>query len=156
MESTSTPATPSRVLIAVTMLYVGVTITAGGWLMGRAPADHPFGPAELVTLRIFGPVSFLNFLVYYMIGKGKNWARIVFLILMGAGVPLWIASMVQFLGRTSFAISLEVGVIALSFAVFILEIIALVLLFQRDSSHWFKLVIALSGNSPENRGEGMH
>ena len=65
-----------------------------------------------------------------MIGKGRNWARITYLVLFIIGVPLIVFAMLQPL-----LVILVIGQI-------VVQIIGLVFLFQKSSSDWFNLMKA--------------
>jgi hypothetical protein len=76
-------------------------------------------------------------LVVYMVGRGRNWARIVFLILFLVCAPFALLGIIQPSGHSAFPgplyqiVQLEIG------------IVAVVLLFQRSSSRWFKLAFRI-------------
>ena len=65
-----------------------------------------------------------------MIAKGRNWARITFLVLFILGVPLSISPLLKSLATNPVS-----GLLGLVQAA--LQLIALVLLFQKTSSAWF-------------------
>lgn len=73
-------------------------------------------------------------LLYYMIWKGKNWARTTFLLLLIIMLPWRISSWIQWLIDPTFSDLLDI----LGIAEAGLELVALALLYQRDSTEWFK------------------
>ena len=66
----------------------------------------------------------------WKIGQGKNWARITYLVLFMLGVPFTIYS---YLTSEISTFSIILGIAGI-----ILQIVALVFLFQKSSSDWFK------------------
>jgi len=82
----------------------------------------------LITL-IF-TFAFLFFLIIKIAG-GRNWARIVFLIFFLLGIPLAIPIVLDEVKRNLFLGSL-------SFIQIILQVIALALMFMKNSNLWFK------------------
>ncbi len=112
-------------------------------------------PTEFIAVIAgFGIWFGIWFGFYYMIGKGRNWARMIFLILQIAvtvfvvpslfilfftemPLPLWDAHEVLILAPFP-PTPLSIAHTILQIATAILQIVALVLLFQRDSSDWFK------------------
>ncbi|MGO9566947.1 MAG: hypothetical protein ACLP5H_05345 [Desulfomonilaceae bacterium] len=135
MEANMMPHKPSKVTAAVIMLYVSVGIATTEWLIGLSRAGQSVGLIEFLTLLTLGPVFFW---FIYMIGEGKNWARMTVLVTIVPFLPFAILSLARGLGHTPLSISLDVGLIILDAAGLILEIGALIFLFQKDSSDWFK------------------
>ncbi|MCG7500603.1 hypothetical protein MHM83_01840 [Tenacibaculum sp. Mcav3-52] len=68
----------------------------------------------------------------YNINKGKNWARIIFTVLCGLGLL-----MSPFVISDSFKLNPIIGVLSLAQA--ILQILAVVLMFKRDSRKWYRM-----------------
>ena len=66
----------------------------------------------------------------WKIGQGRNWARITYLVLFILGVPMTIYS---YLISAISTLSIILGI-----AGAIVQIIALIFLFQKQSSDWFK------------------
>ncbi|MFP4402973.1 MAG: hypothetical protein ACOC3X_00320 [Nanoarchaeota archaeon] len=131
---------PNKVSIAVKLLWI--TIVVG---IIRSIIELPntlevlieqgfyFGLAiGFVIFTAFISLAIISFFIY-MIGKGKNWARIIFLVLFIIGIPFSILPLVQSLMANPIS-----GIIAIGQT--ILQIVALVLLFQKSSSDWFKLM----------------
>ena len=161
MEATTVPQRPWKVTLAVNLLYLGLVIgEIQGfleWPLGRGSLGLPqWGPWSWI-LRDLTHLLLL-FGLYYMIGKGRNWARMIFLTLSVIGAIL-IASFFYVLVFTEIPISQldPQGLLATytfsptlrSIALSILQIFsesfyiaALILLFQRDSSDWFKAMKA--------------
>jgi len=122
-------AQPSKVATAVKLLYVtlGIGIIRSIIEFSRQAEESSVGFVLFIMLFVFGIMLFF----IYMIGKGKNWARIAFLVLFIIGVPLSISYMIQSLSHNPIS-----GVLGLLQVV--MQVIGLVLLFQSGSSTWFK------------------
>jgi hypothetical protein len=126
---------PSKVTAAVVMLYVVLGIATAEWLIGLSRAGQSLGLPEYLTVLTLGPVFFW---FIYVIGQGKDWARIAVLVIVAPFLPFSAISLARSLAQTPLSISLDVGIIILDAVALILEIGALIFLFQKDSSAWFK------------------
>jgi len=119
-------AKPTGVQLAVTMLLACFGI---GLLNTFFIANHPNLPgAHDVQLAVFG----FEATIIAAIARGRNWARILYLILGLGGVfsTLVMAHMlIRLNGPLSFYVELTEG---------ILQTVAMILLFQRDASAWFR------------------
>jgi|GEM_PF-1322058 FtsH-binding integral membrane protein len=113
------------------VLFLGIFSTISGISnLDKIIAQYPtFSPTFYYLIILFS-YAFLFFFIY-KIRKGRNWARITFFILFVLGLPFSIFTL-----PNSFTISLINGV--LTIIGIILQIIALVFLFQKPSSDWFK------------------
>jgi membrane-bound ClpP family serine protease len=70
-------------------------------------------------------------LFIYMIGRGRNWARIAFLVLFIIGIPLSVLPLLQSLSASPISGLLGIAQTAI-------QVVALVFLFQKPSSDWFR------------------
>ena len=114
-------------------LYSGYPITGPPWLL---PMVNKTGIAWLLPIVVIlsGFVTITLFLVIiYLIGQGKNWARISLLVLWLIGILLFLSAIP--LGRFLAASPIS-GMFAL--LQYLLQVVALVLLFQNESSRWFR------------------
>ena len=120
---------PKKVRTAVTILYITLGIGIARAVIEAATNAELAGVGFLmfVTLTVFAFMVFL----FIMIGRGRNWARITFLVLFLLGLLPSIFPLIR-----SFALSPVSGV--LGSAQVLLQIVALVLLFRQESSAWFK------------------
>ena len=120
---------PSKVATAVKLLYA----TLGIGMIRSIIESSRHAEASSVALFLFGTLFSLVTIAFfiYMISKGKNWARITFLVLCILGIPLAISPMIQSLSHNLFS-----GVLGILQV--IMQIIGLVLLFHGSSSKWFK------------------
>ena len=121
------------------MLAIGVinsifTLSSSLKLANTSDLDSGF----LIGVLIFTLCFTLLFMAFFIwkIGQGKNWARITYLVLFILGVPFTIYSYLTSAVSTLLII-LMIGQI-------ILQIIALVLLFQKQSSDWFKSKLSMT------------
>jgi len=106
-------------LFIPSLLQMGLDSAYSGFIIG-------------VTIFIYVlSLGFLAFLIY-KIRKGRNWARITFLVLSAIGIPFSIISVIL-----SLTINPLSEVLILSIVEIILETTAIVLLFQKKSSEWF-------------------
>jgi len=120
---------PENVGSAVKLLYMtlGISILTG--IMEASNFSQMGSPAFLMFITFFVLGSMWFFI--YMIGKGCNWARITYLVLSIVGIPFYILAELQNLAANPISRLLGIGSTVCS-------IIALVLLFQKPSSDWFK------------------
>lgn len=117
---------PKGVQAAVVMLWASLGI---GILNSLFVVTHPTpSGAHLMQFVIVGIMAVL----FAMIGGGRNWARITLLVLYLPGLVLWILTIPRLL-RVDGPLSL-LFMLAQSF----LQTVALILLFQREASEWFR------------------
>ncbi len=145
MEAKTIPEMPASVKLAVYVLYVMLGIILVriliGWLEVETTADIV---KQVISTLIF-PAIYL-FLIY-KIRNGKSWARVAVLIL--AIAPVLIAVVILygmiaavFQSRSHLLSSDYFATVAgiLYLIERIPQVMAIVLLFQRHSSNWFKIV----------------
>lgn len=131
MPGNTTPERPLEVTAAVYLLYIGLLFTVTRVFL---ECSLPGGKSSdgLATLGVL-PAGLL---LYYMIGKGKNWARIILLILVMLGTLVFV---VESLGKPPPSARIDICRVILFVAQAPVDFIALVFLFRPVSSHWFKL-----------------
>jgi len=125
---------PDKVSTAVTLLWITIAVGVIRSIMEfsnslETATASGFGPGFVIFITFF-TLAFLAFFIF-MIGNGKNWARITFLVLFIIGIPFSILPATQSLIANPIS-----GILGISQT--ILQIIALVFLFQKPSSDWFK------------------
>jgi len=120
---------PPRVGTAVKLLYITLGIGVLRSTMDASMYTEVASPAfaMLITLFVLGVMGCFLF----MIGKGRNWARIAFLVLFIISIPFAALPLMQSVGANP--ISGRIGIIQI-----IIQIVALVFLFQKLSSDWFR------------------
>ena len=114
---------PQQIKTALMLLWVSLGI---GVLNGLV-----VGISSLFELSIIVCVIAFTAVLYYLIGKGKGWARLLFLILFLIGIPFSIPNLLMMLQE-------NILVAMLSWSITVLQIIALTFLFLKPSSKWFK------------------
>ncbi len=123
---------PPRVGTAVKLLYITLGIGVLRVIMDPSMyAEYAeLASPAFVTLITFFVLGVMGFFIF-MIGKGRNWARIAFLVLFIIGIPFAALPLMQSVGANP--ISGRIGVVQI-----IIQIVALVFLFQKLSSDWFR------------------
>ena len=120
---------PKRVTAGVQFLLASLalgTITAAVHVFRNA-AGTSMVLALLIVIAFFG----LGFLLVWRIAVGKNWARIVLLVLVVVGTPLAVPG---------YFVSLKQNMVSGSLSIFIslLQLIGTFLLFTGKSNPWFR------------------
>jgi hypothetical protein len=120
---------PKKVQNAVTILYVTLGIGIVRAVIEASANAQMAGVGFLIfiTVLVFAVMVFL----IAMIGRGRNWARITFLVLFLLGLLPSILPLIR-----SFKLSPISGILGL--AQMVLQVVALVFLFQQESSVWFR------------------
>jgi hypothetical protein len=135
MKEDAIPKRPWTVTTAVYVLYLGLGIWAVEWWLKRGSIGS-VKLADWITLLVFG-------LIYYMIGRGRNWGRIAFLIIILVTLPVTILSVAVYTGRWVVPGPLGIDLVHPEIIQIGIQSGALVLLFLRPSSHWFKTMKTL-------------
>ncbi len=132
---------PPKVSTAVKLLYTGLGVG-----IIRAIIEILFYrekiPAGFVLMVSFFMWIFMG-LIIYRISTGHNWARITFLVLFTLGSLSYIQTI--FLRLNDEPILVLIGLVAV-----VIEAIALLLLFQRNSSLWFMAMKDYRSTSLDN------
>lgn len=131
MEEDATPKRPRIVAVAVFMLYLSLGIEA---IQNLVQWSYFQSTALPLTANFL--VSALMALIAYMTWKGWNWARVTSVIFILVGLPVSILSAIPCDDRSMPTSLLSINL--LSIADIGVQLAALVLLFQRTSSDWFK------------------
>ena len=129
---TASPATrPSKANTAIILLYVAWGLGALRALLGapgisHLPTPDQAGAAVAIVVVILAIMLFFIF----MISKGRNWARITFLVLFIIGTVMMVVGLVS---------GAPFGAAALMDVVQVLiQLVALVMLFSGESNAWFQ------------------
>jgi hypothetical protein len=128
MEQNLAKNRPGKVSTAVKLLYIALGL---GFLRNVLEASRlswtgSAGFVMLITLAVFA----FGLLLIHMIGRGENWARIIFLVAFILIIPFVIIFLAFSAANPIYGL-LGLGQI-------LLPIIALVFLFQKPSSAWFR------------------
>jgi hypothetical protein len=121
---------PQKIKTAVLMLWVslGLGLVRSAW---EIPAQAEHSSVGFVVFVLAFTLLFTGFFIW-MIDRGKNWARITFLVLFILGVPLSILPLLQSLAYAPISGLLGIAQV-------ILQTIAVIFLFVKQSSTWFKI-----------------
>jgi len=121
---------PRQVFIAVALLWVMLVVQAAGLaFMWRLYRIMP--PEFLIFAGITTALWVLNAWIVAMIERGKNWARITYLVLFLLGAPIVLFSLAYTL-RTS-PIAAGSSIVQM-----LLQIAALIMLFIPPAGAWFR------------------
>ena len=120
---------PKKVGAAVKLLYITLGIGVLRSIMEASMHAQMASPAFVMFVTFF--VLGIMWLFIHMIGKGRNWARITFLVLFIVGIPFSILPLLQSLAAAPISGLLGIGQT-------VIQVIALVFLFQKPSSDWFR------------------
>ena len=120
---------PERVSQAIKLFYltIGIGIVRGILETARLAKTAPIGFILFIAMLTFAIMIGL----IYMAGKGRNWARNILLVLFLIGFPFSIMPLLQSLASNLFS-----GLLGIAQAA--LQAIALIFLFRKDSSEWFR------------------
>ena len=120
---------PEKVGTSVKLLYITLGIGVLRSIMEASTNAQMASPAFVTFITLF--VLGIMWLFIYLIGKGLNWARITFLVLFIIGIPLAVLPLLASLEANPVSGLLGIGQL-------IIQTIALVFLFQKSSSEWFR------------------
>jgi len=120
---------PKKVFTAVTMLYVTVGIEALRIILYPSPYTKFMRAGVLTSTAFIGLGIYLLLIV--MISRRRNWARITYRVLFLLGVLPTISTLTPSLSASPLS-----GFLRL--APFVLQVVALMFLFQQQSSEWFR------------------
>ena len=124
-------AKPERVVTAINMLYLLVVIGVVRTSMTVIRHVDVRSPYSLIITKLL--VYAVTLFLIYQISKRKNWARWVLLATVAIAFPLSILPTFDSLSHNPFHTLL--GFVQLG-----LYIVAMVFLFKRDASSWFRAV----------------
>lgn len=77
---------PIQVRIAVALFYVGLALSLGGFAIDAVSGG--FGRPPVMLVVVYGLVAVATIMLIEYIAIGRNWARIVYLVLTLAGIAL--------------------------------------------------------------------
>jgi hypothetical protein len=126
---------PDKVFIAIELLWISVALSVISIIFSFSSSLEVANASGLGFLWLIVTLCLSFFLMAFFIwkiGQGKNWARITYLVLLIIGFPFTIYSY--------FTSALSVLAIVLSIFQEAMLIVALVFLFQKSSSDWFKSI----------------
>jgi len=124
-------AQPSIVAAAVRLLYATLAIGLVRSLIESSRLAEA-SSVGFVLFNVFAVLGLL-WLLIHLISRGRNWARITILVFFVLGVPMSILPLIQSLKHNP--ISGILGLVQI-----VMQVVALVFLFQGESSAWFKAI----------------
>jgi hypothetical protein len=132
MDPTIESATDSRPKVITTAIRILTLSIAIGLLMSlvrvaQQVSGAPLILAILIVLAFFGVFLFLVSRIW----AGRNWARIVFLILVLIGLPFAIPNYIAELRKNVLSGSVSMLIV-------VLQLLGTYLLFTKNSNTWFK------------------
>jgi FtsH-binding integral membrane protein len=128
-ENLNQGSRPQRVSTAVALICISLAVGVARILLEASQLSQR-APLGFVLVVGFATLAVLLFFTV-MIGKRQNWARITFLVLFIIGVPFSILPLLQSLAKTPVS-----GILGI--AQLLLQAVALVFIFQKASSEWFR------------------
>jgi hypothetical protein len=133
---------PKRVVIAIILLYISLGLWIAGLGIKLSPASKHFW----FTLTVSIATCAILFFLMYMVGKGKNWARITLFVVFIFDSPPAVLS----LWKSLAAGHINNGIYLIS--LFALIIAAFIMVFQKESNQWFNRVATIALQSEFNVG----
>jgi len=133
---------PGKVRAAVLLLYLALVIGLVNSAVqiprvvqqvSAKVGDHGAMAARIgifVGLTVGIAVLVLMFVLVYLISKRRNWARITFTVLFAIGIPFSLFG----LARSLLAAPLSAAIGLVQFG---MQVVALLLLYQKPSADWF-------------------
>lgn len=120
---------PKSIIAATNILYATLFLGVINWGISQFTTAQTGGARVEAIIVLILTISVIFFLIK-QIAAGRKWSRVVLLVLFLLGLAgyLWV-------GPVMFRINLLVAVISLLET--ILQIIALIYLFSKDSTTWF-------------------
>jgi hypothetical protein len=125
---------PRKVSIAIKLLWIVLAI---GLLRSflefpislEIAASEGFGAGFVIAVTVIS-IAVLAFFII-MIAQRRNWARIVYLVFFLIGLPFGLIALIETLSLSPFSGVLGIGQI-------VIDLFAMIFLFQKPSSDWFK------------------
>jgi hypothetical protein len=129
---------PKSIVAAKNILYASLFLSIINWVFSQGT------PATTTNAKVQGIITLILTLVIIFalikqIGLGRKWARVVLLVLFIAGLLFFPWTLFVL-----FKLNLLVAVISLLLA--ILQLVALIFLFSKESTQWFNRVHAANQN----------
>ena len=132
MDPTTEPAVvtrPTEVLTAVRLIWISIAI---GLLTSAIRVSQLVSGRYLILALLFAVVLFGIYLfLASRISAGRNWARIIFLVLMLIGLPFSVPTYIAELRRSVLYASISILIV-------VMQVVATYLLFTKNSNRWFR------------------
>ena len=122
---------PRQVRAALLLLWAGIVIGLPVMYYEYTSAASRASTAAVLVLLVFGVVFTLLAILYYLIGQGRNWARIAYLLFTLWSFYMFFTSIGELAAKPGYVILLEVlGTMT--------DLVAIPLLFFGAGAHWFR------------------
>jgi hypothetical protein len=130
-------AKPRSIAIALGLLWISLAATIPQWLLDSQSGDEAWQDPTFIAVAIIaaGAGLAIGAWINIMIGRGRNWARIVNLALLCISAPLMLVF-------DEFATPMTPLVFAFTVFSWITNIVGTALLFVRSSNAWFRAMRA--------------
>lgn len=142
---------PNNVTLAIRLLWgvliIGVVNSALSWnySISQVPADFPMNKDLFAFLMISITLGITAWLIY-KISSGRNWARLVFLIMFIIGIITMAFSVSQLIETFNYSKVISFLTLVTS----LLQVIGLILLFSKEGNTWFTTQKALRKQQKQN------
>ena len=121
---------PNTVSAAVVMLWITLIIQLAGLVWIWQFARH--GPALIfIGMSVVSAIWLFTAYLVAMVEKGRNWARITYLVLFLLGLPFFATSISETVRVSSLAALSGIGQT-------VLQAVAVILVFSPPSRRWFR------------------
>jgi hypothetical protein len=127
---------PKRVQFAVNLLYLSLGLRVVGKIVILSPGLKTIG-IELITR--LAPLV----IIFYIISKGRNWARIIFLVAFILFVPIRVFNLLKIWTSNPIGISVY-------FIYYLIQAVAIALIYQKESTAWFNRVSSMAAKPKGN------
>lgn len=130
-----TDSRPDKITSALRLLYLTIGMGFFRSLMVISSQSQAYKSASewfgiiSSTLLVFG----IFWILIRLIGMGRNWARIIFLVMFLFSFPYSLYQLV--VGLSGYSLYRILG-----FAQIVMQAVAMILLFQRQSSDWYRQI----------------
>jgi len=128
MDENQKPEKPRAVAVAVYLLWATLALAVLRFVLDWASLSA--APNAMLVAGIIAVVLALYAFLYVMISAGRNWARIMLLVLVAADVILSAPNVANEFGRAPLVSSLAIGASGL-------QVLGLFLLFTSPGKTWF-------------------
>jgi signal transduction histidine kinase len=125
---------PQSVTLAVGCLYLNliISILSGVANIFLNPEHLAKSGMSMGSATVFALIVFvIMFVIYFSISHGKNWARILFLVMFVLGLLGFVLNYQVVIAQSGLVIAVQV-------VSYILQLVALILLYQKASNSYFK------------------
>jgi uncharacterized membrane protein YuzA (DUF378 family) len=124
---------PRQVVVALVLLWAGVLLGLPIMVFEFAKASASAPAAGMVVVVFFAAMFVVSAILNILIGRGRNWARIAYLLITLWSMYIFLTSLSELFAKPGYEIAFELLDTALDFVV-------LPLLFFGPGARWFRSV----------------